>query len=211
MAPWQRRVGAAVLRIGLVCARLNSLLAKQWGRRRFDHNGLAGLIFYWSLIGMGIKAFKPDLPLNMVVLIGLAVVSGLGLTFSELFGRLVEKERPLIKGDTITYLLQAFFELFETVISLLSNTLSYVRMGAFAVAHGAISMVVFIMAESISPQHGLGYWFVLAVGNLFVIGFEGMIVGIQTMRLEYYEFFSKFFTGGGEPYVPFNLLSREKV
>ena len=103
------------------------------------------------------------------------------------------------------------FELFETVISLLSNTLSYVRMGAFAVAHGAISMVVFIMAESISPQHGLGYWFVLAVGNLFVIGFEGMIVGIQTMRLEYYEFFSKFFTGGGEPYVPFNLLSREKV
>jgi len=81
-------------------------------------------------------------------------------------------------------------------------------MGAFAVAHGALSMVVFIVAEIISPAHGVGYWIVVVLGNLFVIGFEGMIVSIQTLRLEYYEFFSKFFSGGGMRYRPLTLVSR---
>jgi V/A-type H+-transporting ATPase subunit I len=92
--------------------------------------------------------------------------------------------------------------LFETVIGLFSNTLSYVRIGAFAVAHGALSMVVFLIAEIVSPTRGVGYWIVVLLGNLFVIGFEGMIVGIQTLRLEYYEFFSKFFSAGGVRYRP---------
>jgi len=92
------------------------------------------------------------------------------------------------------------------VIGLLSNTLSYVRMGAFAVAHGALSLVVFIIANIISPSHSLSYWLVVILGNLFVIGFEGMIVGIQTLRLEYYEFFGKFFAGGGHRYRPLSLI-----
>ncbi len=102
--------------------------------------------------------------------------------------------------------MEGFFELFETVISLMSNTLSYVRMGAFAVAHGALSLVIAILAELVSPGHGVGYWMVIVLGNAFVIGFEGMIVGIQTLRLEYYELFSKFFTGGGVPFSPLAML-----
>jgi len=100
----------------------------------------------------------------------------------------------------------AFFEVFETLISMFSNTLSYVRMGAFAVAHGALSLVVFILAEMVSPAKGWGYWLTVALGNLFVIGFEGVIVGIQTMRLEYYELFSKFYSGGGRSYHPLTLI-----
>jgi V/A-type H+-transporting ATPase subunit I len=92
--------------------------------------------------------------------------------------------------------------LFETLISFLSNSLSYVRIGAFAVAHGGLSAVILILAEMASSGHGIGYWVVLALGNLFIIGFEGMIVAIQTLRLEYYEFFSKFFQGGGTRYTP---------
>jgi V/A-type H+-transporting ATPase subunit I len=83
-------------------------------------------------------------------------------------------------------------------------------MGAFAVAHGSLSMVIFIIAGIASPQRGFGYWLVVALGNLFVIGFEGMVVGIQTLRLEYYEFFSKFFSGGGIRYHPLSLVPREK-
>ena len=63
-------------------------------------------------------------------------------------------------------------------------------------------MVVLLIGEIISPTHGIGYWIVVVLGNLFVIGFEGMIVGIQTLRLEYYEFFSKFFSAGGVRYRP---------
>ncbi|HET59607.1 MAG TPA: hypothetical protein ENN32_04490, partial [Chloroflexi bacterium] len=57
----------------------------------------------------------------------------------------------------------------------------------------------------VSANQGIGYWVAVVLGNLFIIGFEGMIVGIQTLRLEYYEFFSKFFSGGGNPFRPIKL------
>jgi V/A-type H+-transporting ATPase subunit I len=121
-------------------------------------------------------------------------------------GNLVEWRRPLIKDSLGNYLIQLPIEAFEILISLFSNTLSYVRMGAFAVAHGALSQVVTGLA---GEPGGLGYWAVIVGGNLFIIGFEGMIVGIQTLRLEYYEFFSKFFSGGGVTYHPLMLIPRE--
>ncbi len=108
----------------------------------------------------------------------------------------------MVQGSMGTYAVGAFFELFETLIGLLSNSLSYVRVGAFAVAHGGLSAVIFILAEMVSRGHGVGYWVVVALGNVFIIGFEGLVVGIQTLRLEYYEFFSKFFSGGGTRYEP---------
>ncbi len=125
--------------------------------------------------------------------------------FSEVLIHLVEGERPLIEGGLGTYAIQAPMEWFEAVISFLSNSLSYVRIGAFAIAHGVLSSVFFILAALVSPSHGVGYWIVVAIGNVFIVGFEGLIVGIQTMRLEYYEFFSKFFTGGGMRFEPLTL------
>jgi len=165
-------------------------------------------MFYWSLVGLAARAFMSSLPVSPMLLVALAAVFGLVVAFAELLENLLQGHRPLIEGSLGTYLMQAFFELFETVIGLLSNTLSYVRMGAFAVAHGALSLVVFILAGIISPARGVGYWVVVALGNLFVIGFEGMIVGIQTLRLEYYEFFSKFFSGNGVRYRPLTLIQR---
>ncbi len=108
-----------------------------------------------------------------------------------------------------TYAIQAPVELFEAVVSLLSNSLSYVRVGAFAVAHGGLSSAIFILAKLVGPEFGVGYWVVVAIGNLFIVGFEGLIVGIQTMRLSYYEFFSKFFSGGGMRFEPLTLAPPE--
>ena len=130
--------------------------------------------------------------------------------FSEVLKHLVEGQRPLIEGGLGTYAVQAPMELFEAVISLLSNSLSYVRIGAFAIAHGVLSSVIFILALLVSSPHGIGYWIVVAIGNVFIVGFEGLIVGIQTMRLEYYEFFSKFFTGGGMRFEPITLTSAKE-
>jgi len=201
-------IGVGLLSLGMIYNVINAALASRWGRMLFDHNGLAGLTFYWSLIGLAASVFMRDLPISPISFGTLAVMSGLAVAFAEVLEHLVEGHRPLIEGSLGTYLMQALFELFETVIGLLSNTLSYVRMGAFAVAHGALSLVILIMAEIISPAHGVGYWIVVALGNLFVVGFEGMIVGIQTLRLEYYEFFSKFFAGGGTRHRPLTLIPR---
>jgi V/A-type H+-transporting ATPase subunit I len=52
---------------------------------------------------------------------------------------------------------------------------------------------------------GMG-WLVILLGTIFIVAFEGLIVGIQTLRLEYYEFFGKFFEGGGRPFRPFSVL-----
>jgi V/A-type H+-transporting ATPase subunit I len=81
--------------------------------------------------------------------------------------------------------------------------------GAFAVAHGGLSSAIFILALLVGPRTSVGYWVVVVLGNLFIVGFEGLIVGIQTMRLSYYEFFSKFFSGGGMRFDPINLAPSE--
>jgi V/A-type H+-transporting ATPase subunit I len=120
------------------------------------------------------------------------------------------KQRPLIEGGVLVHFVQSFFELFEVLIGYFSNTLSFVRVGAFAIAHAGLSRVFLVLAEMINPMKGVSYWIVVVIGNLFILGFEGMVVGIQTMRLTYYEFFSKFFKGGGRRYHPLKILDSSK-
>jgi len=204
-------VGAALLSLGMIANSINAALARRWGRFVFNRNGLMGLIFYWSLLGMAARAFGVTLPLSSNVLTLAAFISGVGITFATFFERLIDHRRPLFEDGVGLYMALALVELFETLIGLLSNTLSYVRMGAFAVAHGALSMVVFIIAGIVGKQSSLGYWIVVVLGNLFVIGFEGMIVSIQTLRLEYYELFGKFFSGGGVAFQPLTLIPSHKM
>ncbi|MBC7248988.1 MAG: hypothetical protein H5T62_01760 [Anaerolineae bacterium] len=199
-------LGIVLLSLGFLTNIINAWMVRDWGRLLFDHNGIAGLLLYWSLIGLVARAFVGPLPLNPSVLVVLVALASLAVMLAEPLTRLIEGHRPLTEGGMGTYIVQALFELFETLISLLSNSLSYVRVGAFAVAHGGLSAVIFILAELVSPTKGVGYWLVVALGNLFIVGFEGLIVGIQTLRLEYYEFFSKFFTGGGRRYTPLSLV-----
>jgi V/A-type H+/Na+-transporting ATPase subunit I len=197
--------GIVILSIGFLIGIYNAGRMKEWGRMIFDHNGIAGLTLYWSMLGLVGSAMLPGFPVPSGIFVVLAVISGIAIMFAEVFRHLVEGHRPLIEGGIGTYMIQAFFELFEAVITYLSNTLSYVRVGAFAVAHGGLSSAIFILAELASPGEGIGYWIVIVLGNLFITGFEGLIVGIQTMRLSYYEFFSKFFTGGGARFEPLTL------
>ncbi|MGD8517641.1 MAG: V-type ATPase 116kDa subunit family protein [Anaerolineae bacterium] len=197
--------GVILLSVGFLLGILNAWRTRDWGRLLFDHNGVAGFVLYWSLIGLVAGTLVGGFPIPPLVFVLPAVGAGLAVMFSEVLEHLVERRRPLTDDGLGTYAVQAVFELFETLISFLSNSLSYVRVGAFAVAHGGLSAVVFILAEMAGPGHGVGYWVVVAVGNVFIVGFEGLIVGIQTMRLEYYEFFSKFFTGGGVRFEPLTL------
>ena len=110
------------------------------------------------------------------------------------------------------FAVQAAAELLEKVISVFSNTLSYVRVGAFAIVHAGFTGAVFVIAKLAGggTEAGFGYWAVVVIGNLFVIALEGFIVTIQTMRLHYYEFFSKFFLGGGSAYEPLTLATAQE-
>ncbi len=198
--------GVVLLILAYLIGIFNYTVSKERGHLLFGHNGIAGFVLYLSLLGFGGASFGV-LPVSPTVFLALAILAGVGVLFSEVFIHLVEGHRPLIDGGIGTYLIQAGVELFEVIISMLSNTLSYVRVGAFAVAHGGLSQAIFILAKLAGggEDGGFGYWITLILGNLFIIGFEGLIVGIQTMRLSYYEFFSKFFTGGGMRFEPLTL------
>jgi V/A-type H+-transporting ATPase subunit I len=89
----------------------------------------------------------------------------------------------------------------------IANTVSFVRLAAFAVAHAGLLLAVFSIAETISGpgRSSAAGVLVLVLGNLLVVGLEGMIVSIQTVRLIYYEFFSRFHEGSGVPYRPLDL------
>lgn len=91
--------------------------------------------------------------------------------------------------------------MFEVLLSYFSNTLSFVRIGAFAVSHAAMMEVVLTLAGV--QASGNPNWIVIVLGNLFVCGLEGLIVGIQVLRLEYYELFSRFYKGNGREFKPF--------
>jgi len=202
--------GVVLLSVGFILGIVNAWIARDWGHLIFDPHGIAGLVLYWSLLGLVARIAIPGLPVPSSVLVALAAISAVMIMFNELFKHLVARHRPLIEGGIGTYAIQAVFELFETVISLLSNSLSYVRVGAFAVAHAGLSQAIFILAALAGGTGSIGYWIVVFIGNLFIIGFEGLIVGIQTMRLSYYELFSKFFKGGGMRYEPLRMPRAER-
>ncbi len=200
--------GVVLLSLGFFISITNAGQKRDWGRLLFDPHCVAGLALYWSLVALAVEVITKKYIVPASILGIVAALAALMVMFSETLKRLISGHRPIVEDDLITYAAGSFFELFEALISFLSNSISYVRVGAFAVAHAGLSAVVFILAALISPAHGLGYWLVVVFGNLFIIGFEGMIVGIQSMRLEYYEFFSKFFSSGGTRYMPLTLQSK---
>jgi V/A-type H+-transporting ATPase subunit I len=208
----------------------NAARAGDWGRFFFDSNGLAGLILYLSFLTLlGYVAsilftgesFIPGILITVgqnalaVTIAQFLFVVGLFLAtiFSHPLQHWMETGHFEVEGGWGMFAIQSLAEVLEKFISMLSNTLSYVRVGAFAIVHAGFTGAVFVIARLLSggEEGGLAYWATVVLGNLFVIGLEGFIVTIQTMRLHYYEFFSKFFRGGGSAYEPLALApTREK-
>ncbi|MEP6884825.1 MAG: ATPase, partial [Gammaproteobacteria bacterium] len=91
-------------------------------------------------------------------------------------------------------------EALETLLQLFVNTLSFVRVGAFALAHAGLAAAVFALAGGISARPIA--LLALALGNALLIVIEGLVVGIQTTRLVLFEFFIRFLRGSGRPFLP---------
>ncbi len=167
----------------------------------FGANGLPGFVFYVSLVvGLVGDLFLGLSIMTMPYILGLIVLPLLLIFLKEPLGFLVTGEREKLHGfEWGNYLAQSFFELFETCLSYVTNTMSFLRVGAFVLVHAGMMMVVFTLAEMAS---GVGYVAILVIGNIIVSGLEGLLVAIQVLRLEFYEMFSRFFDGGGRAFTP---------
>jgi V/A-type H+-transporting ATPase subunit I len=211
--------GIVILLLSFVLGMFNNIRARDWPHLVFGHTGLVMFGFYLAFLALlgsflGSTAIAPrvavgiaSIPLPWTII---AIVFGLGVMFSGAFRNAMEGHRAMEGsgvGGCMMFFVQSFMDLFESVISLLSNTLSFVRVGAFAVAHGGLSLAIFSLA---GEEPDLGFWITIIIGNLFIIGFEGLIVGIQTMRLHYYEILGKFFHGGGMRFEPLTLTPRKE-
>ena len=97
------------------------------------------------------------------------------------------------------FIIEGIIELFESCLTYVTNTMSFLRIGGFILSHAGLMLVVSVLA---GDGGGVGPMVVRVLGNLFVIGMEGFLVGIQVLRLEFYEIFSRFYKGGGKPFNP---------
>lgn len=118
-----------------------------------------------------------------------------------------EKEPKTRKshGSIVGFIGMGLLELFEAGLTYLSNTMSFMRIGGFILSHAGLMLVVEILSEMFGGHETVGGIITIIVGNLFVIGMEGFLVGIQALRLEYYEMFSRFYRGDGKPFEPIVL------
>ena len=87
-------------------------------------------------------------------------------------------------------------------VSFASNTMSFLRVGGFVLVHAGMMTVVFTLANMTG---GVFYVLIVAVGNVFVMALEALFVGIQVLRLEFYEIFSRFFDANGVPFAPLRI------
>lgn len=202
-------MGAVVIIFGMLLNLKNCIRRRQRGEFWFGHNGVAGIAFYVGLMLLVLKYFGGimvsmfTIHLNIpfgripvpfcVVLIAAGVIA---MYLNEPLSALVEGKKNWLPKDGMFYV-QSFFELFEVLLSFFSNTISFLRIGAFAIVHAGMMMAVAALAQGGAVKVII----VSILGNILVTVMEALIVGIQVLRLEYYEMFSRYFTGNGRPFV----------
>ena len=193
--------GMFIILICMIFNIINSVRRKDTEKTWFDSNAVAGLVFYGSIvltIGLFISGKKLPATAVLVIMFGVPLIL---MFLKEPLTNLVEKKSEIFPEQKGMFFVQSFFELFEVLLSYLSNTLSFLRIGAFAVSHAAMMEVVLMLAGA--TNGGSPNWVVVVLGNIFVCAMEGLIVGIQVLRLEYYEIFSRFYSGNGREFQPF--------
>ncbi len=173
-------IGGSYISLGILISVVNKVRSRKVREALFGEWGITSLAFYL------LSALALTLPVSTSVKF-LLVGGGFAILLAGLT-QVVHSKDELVSVPM------------ETVLSLFSNTVSFVRLAAFAINHAALMIVVFVIADLVKSAHLSGL--ALILGNIFVIVLEAVLVAIQTLRLQFYEFFSKFYQGNGREFIP---------
>jgi V/A-type H+-transporting ATPase subunit I len=200
-------IGIIIISLGLIINVINHCMRRKFEEAFFSRAGLAGFIFFWYAIFIGLRCMLGG-RFMWFDLAGL-LLPVLCIFFGPVLWRLISGERPVLEHGLMIFIIEGFVGLLETLSTYISNTVSFLRVGAFALSHAVLSYIVFRFSEDLSSLSfplgsGLSL-FLLLFGNGVIIVLEGMIVAIQVVRLQYYEFFSKFFVETGVEFSPFRF------
>lgn len=195
-------IGVTLLLVSMTLNIIIKMKKKAWVDVICSHNGFAGMLLY----GFVITAAALSLGLSIDILTPLTtllfIVVPLILIFmKEPFERRVHGHKMFPNGVG-GFVIEGFFEVFEILLSYVTNTMSFLRVGGFVLSHAGMMLVVMSLMEMVG---GSGSILVLVLGNIFVMGLEGLIVGIQVLRLQFYELFSRYYEGNGVAFQPLNI------
>lgn len=183
----------------------SSFKRHDFGRAIFHPSGICGIVFYAALVsGMLCTLFGIHV-MNIWYVLGLIVVPLILIYLGEPLSKLINGDKNWKPEKWGEFLVQSFFELFETLLSYVTNTMSYLRVGTFVLVHAGMMLVFFTLAELLGEPGSVAYIIMVVFGNAFVMVLEATLVTIQVLRLEYYEMFSRFYIGDGRPFKPVRL------
>ncbi len=206
------RFGIIIIYLGLLLNWVNLVRKRRFFELVFDKNGLMGGLIYtlgiWFAFGFVASGYRtfPSAPWFAPLLIAALAV----LFLKGPVGYIIARRRGTAEGgighlavDTIMDFVVQVLEIFS---GFLSNTLSFMRVAGLGIAHASLMSAFYQMAEM--PGSMATYIAIAAIGNVLVIVLEGLSAGIQSLRLNYYEFFTKYFTGKGIAFEPVSFRSR---
>lgn len=195
-------IGLVVVTLAICVSIVSKLRRRMFGPALTGSSGVAGLVFYLAVVGLLLDNMLLHIGFTkgtwyIVVLIVLPLIV---MYLQEPLNTLIEEHKLRIENPA-DLLISGFFEMFVTLLEYLSNTVSFLRVGGFVLAHAGMMSVV----ETLATMAGAAAPVVMVFGNIFVICLEGLIVGIQALRLNYYEVFSRFFDADGAAFEPLVL------
>jgi len=201
-------LGIVLINIGYVYSLINLHHRGDLEEGIFGREGLVGFVFFWVLI-----LFIWDKVTNIfglpaaVYLIALSAALLL-MVFKQPIAHKIQGKKELYEHSASDYYIEAGFGVIETILAVASNIISFIRVGAFALNHVGLYIAFATMTEMVESE-AVGL-LILIIGNVVIIGLEGLIVFIQSLRLEYYELFSKYYSGYGIPYTPAQINSHNE-
>ena len=189
-------LGAVLLLVSYLLGIVNRWRASGPGATVVAQYGIAGLA---TFVGGLVLVAGAYWQLSIVEIVGGAVAMvGIGLLALGL---------ALDAGRGFAAVTQAVIELFDAIVRLASNVVSFTRLAAFGLMHAALGAVVFQAAQALwgGPVGVILAVVVFFLGNIIAFGLEALVTGVQALRLEYYELYSRIFSGEGHAFAPWSL------
>ena len=212
-------IGVAVISLGLVLNMINRFRRGDVVGGLLDKFGVAGAVFYWGVLALVMKyAAVQEAGLVWLVLVAVVVLPLAAVALKEplqfILARRAARGAPhghaAQEASLVEAVLGSLVDAVEMVIRLAANTLSFVRLAGYAISHAAILMATFVMVAQVQkaargPLGDCLQVLLIVLGNAVAIALEGTVALVQAVRLEYYEFFGKFFSGSGRAFQPFRF------
>lgn len=195
-------VGFGVILLGssYVISFINAIKNRDIRNGIFGKNGLAGFLVFLTMLFLiidlatGLEIIPKPITISLMILAILLIIFQ-----TPVMAALEKREADYGHGKGLYYV-EGSFSIIELLISTLAGIVSFIRVGAFAINHTGLYLAFVTMGQMTGSK--AGNIVLLILGNILIMGLEGLIVVIQGLRLEYYELFSRYYRGDGVEFKP---------